>query len=209
MQTIPNHVACGVFSTTIASSPQRQRTNSRPPHPIFLGLAALLQHFVETKVPRHDDLEAPVASFRAACKVLYTILWCKRGTVSPEDGAVELRASVQEHMAAHLRAHSDVYIKPKHHWTFHIAPQFRCDHAIVDCFVVERGHLLVKSLAEHVRNTSNYERSLMAGVVNQLFKVAEVSRLGSGLRGSVTSCGGTPLSSHMTVLGLQVASAKP
>jgi len=36
------------------------------------------------------------------------------------------------------------HIKPKHHWLMHIPSQLEKHQAILDAFVVERQHLLVK-----------------------------------------------------------------
>ena len=170
----------------------------------LLGLSSMLQHFVGTRIPRRDELIVPRASFDAACRVLSVIQLCKRGVASPENGAAELHQALQAHMTLHKRAYGDDNIRPKHHWMFHVGPQLLRDRAIIDTFVVERGHLLVKSIAEHCRNTSCYERAVMSGVVNQLFKNAAVANLESGLRGAISSWQGMPVASHMRILGLQV-----
>ena len=74
----------------------------------------------------------------------------------------------------------------------------------MDAFIVERGHLLVKNIAEHCQNTSCYEATVMAGVINQLFKNASVARLDSGLRGAISDWHHVKVAAQMTVLGLQV-----
>ena len=62
----------------------------------------------------------------------------------------------------------------------------------------------MKSIAEHVRNTSGFEGSVMAGVVNQLFKRASVATVGTGLRGTIGTWNGIAVAARLTVLGLQV-----
>lgn len=42
----------------------------------------------------------------------------------------------------------------------------------LDAFVVERAHLRVKRVAENVKNTSTFEFSVLAGVVNHCFATA-------------------------------------
>lgn len=75
-------------------------------------------------------------------------------------------------------------MKPKHHWLLDIAPQIRRDNGILDMFVVERGHLVCKALAEHIRNTSTFDVSLVSGVhVVQLRNASELS-VGDRLIGS-------------------------
>ena len=170
----------------------------------LLGLYGMLRNFVEVKVRVCEALAAPRASFDAACEVLDVILLCKRGVVDFADGAAALGRAVSKHMTLHLRAYGDDHIKPKHHWLFHIGPQFLRDKCIIDAFVVERGHLLVKSIAEHVRNTTHFEASVMAGVTNRLFNKANVAKIGSGLRGLVSYWSGFRIAAHMTIFGLQV-----
>ena len=36
-------------------------------------------------------------------------------------------------------------IKPKHHWLMHVPQQIARDNAVIDAFVIERQHLLVKA----------------------------------------------------------------
>ena len=47
-----------------------------------------------------------------------------------------------------------------------MAEQPARDGCILDCFVVERMHLRVKGIADHVQNTVRFERPVLSGVVN-------------------------------------------
>ena len=133
-----------------------------------LGLCAMLRHFVDTRVGRDiHALAAPRASFDACCQVLSTILQCKRGFVSPQQGALAIQQAVRRHMHLHVKAYGDQYIKPKHHWLMHVAPQFLRDNLIIDCFAIERGHLLVKSIADLCCHSETFEGSVLAGVINR------------------------------------------
>ena len=137
--------------------------------------------------------------------MLDLIVKCKRGAIGIEQGAATLQAALERHLTLHVTAYGEDLVRPKHHWLYHVAPQFQRDGVILDTFVVERGHLLVKRIAEHNKNTSCYESSVMAGVINQMFKNASVSNLCSGLRGGIAMWDGLPVSNQMVVLGLQVA----
>ena len=169
-----------------------------------LSLSGMLRFFVDTHVPRIEELAAPRASFETACQVLDIILMCKRGVIAPQVGAARLQRALGAHMTWHNRAYGDQHIRPKHHWMFHVGPQLSRDGAIIDAFVVERGHLLVKSIAEHCKDTTCYEATVMAGVVNQQFKNASVAKLGSGLRGTISDWHHVEVAAQMTVLGLHV-----
>ena len=48
-----------------------------------LSLSGMLRFYVDLHVPRRDELAAPRASFDAACRLLDTILLCKRGAYQP------------------------------------------------------------------------------------------------------------------------------
>ena len=49
---------------------------------------------------------------------------------------------------------------------FDVADQWKTHSIVIDAFVVERLHLRVKHVAEHVRNTSTFERSCLASLIN-------------------------------------------
>lgn len=65
----------------------------------------------------------------------------------------------------HKKAYGTQHIKPKHHWMLDIPSQMRRDGLVLDAFVIERQHLTVKGVAEHVRNTSNFEASCLASLL--------------------------------------------
>ena len=63
-----------------------------------------------------------------------------------------------------------------------LGPQVRRDRMILDAFVIERQHLLVKSVAEHVRNTSKFEVSVLSSLINaQIRTVRELTSLLGGM----------------------------
>ncbi len=86
-------------------------------------------------------------------------------------------------MRRHVECYGTDYVKPKHHWACDLAQQFRLDACVLDAFVIERQHLLVKSIAEHVKNTSIYEASVLSGVLNVQAQHASSFRFGGGLEG--------------------------
>ena len=46
--------------------------------------------------------------------------------------------------------------------------QFLKDSVVLDAFVIERTHLAVKAIAEHVDNTRAFERSVLCGMLCSL-----------------------------------------
>ena len=92
----------------------------------------------------------------------------------------------------HQIAYGSVYIKPKHHWMMDIPAQLVRDQCVLDAFKIERTHLLVKGIADHVRNTSCFERSVLAGVTTKAFEHAAVAEAGDGLVGRCAPLPGFP-----------------
>jgi hypothetical protein len=57
----------------------------------------------------------------------------------------------------------------------HIAKQLDRDGLVLDAFVVERQHLLIKHVADKIKNTVCFERSVMSAVVNVcMMRVADM-----------------------------------
>ena len=166
----------------------------------LLSLYGLIRHYAETRVV--DEASAARQSFMAACNVLDLLMLCKRCVTAPADAAKQLRIATAKHLRLHLAAYGPSGVRPKHHWMLDIADQICRDGLLLDCFVIERKHLHVKAVAEHVRNTSVFERSVLAGVTNvQLQRAKEASEV--CLRGRQTQWGAALLAPHMACLGLQ------
>ena len=158
----------------------------------LLGLYGLLRHFFELHVRDGGAVQAEYRSFLAACEVLDLILITKRCTADVVQAANRLAVAASEHLRLHIVAYGTVHVKPKHHWTLDVPAQILRDGCVLDAFIIERTHLLVKSIAEHVRNTSGYERSVLSGVLSRDFKTAEATSLGDSLLGKVADLPGHP-----------------
>ena len=104
--------------------------------------------------------------FLTACEAVDVILLAKRGSLGMVDAGGRLRSLMSAHLAGLLRTRGAEAVKPKHHWAFDIADQLERDTLVLDCFTMERLHLRVKSCAQHVKNLSRFERSVLSGVVN-------------------------------------------
>lgn len=90
----------------------------------------------------------------------------KRGLVQVVDAGRALEAAVSDHLTKHVACYTDRMVRPKHHWAFDLAAQLQNCGYVVDAFVIERQHLLVKGVADHVRDTTRYETSVLASVLN-------------------------------------------
>ena len=171
----------------------------------LLGLYNMLRHFVEVKIGCPAELAKERASFDAACQVLDVLLMTKRGIADIDTGATALQAAIGKHLELHVRAYGEGSVKPKFHWIMDVPSQIRQDRCVLDAFVIERGHLLVKSVAENIKNLSTFERSTMSGLVNAMFNRSKVTKLGNGLRGKVSYHGGIAVADHMLCSGVHIS----
>lgn len=155
----------------------------------LLGLYGLLRHFVEVEVGRPDEIRAELASFHAACRVVDCMLLAKRRLIDPAAAARQLDDAVQSHLALHVAAYGTGELKPKHHWLLDIPSQVLRDGCVLDAFVIERQHLLVKSVAEHIDNTKAFESSVLSSLCTVLLNSDSVA---NGLKGKAAPLPGHP-----------------
>lgn len=127
-----------------------------------------------------------------------------------EDGANLMDDAAQDFLKAHQAVYGEQHLKPKHHWALDIAQQWRQDRMVLDAFVIERQHLMIKAVAEKVDNTQMFERSVMSSaIVVQLQRVREL-RLGDDLRGQTSNLdgfAGVSVSRTMVLYGVIVTAA--
>ena len=120
------------------------------------------------------------------------MLAIKQGLVPADDGAAQLEVATQHFMVLHQRCYGNQHLKPKHHWLMDLGPQVRRDRMILDEFVIERQHLLVKSVAEHVRNTSKFEASVLSSLINAQIRTVRELKMGDELMGRTSLLEGMP-----------------
>lgn len=148
-----------------------------------------------------------VMSFSACCRCVDIILLAKRGVSSARHSAGALEAAQAEHLRLHKLAYGTGLVKPKHHWQLDIPDQWRRDACILDAFVIERMHLVVKRVAEHIKNTEVFEKSVLSGVANVHFRAISQDGGPVGLRSPVSPCpglSGVSMSPCLEYLGLSV-----
>ena len=68
-------------------------------------------------------------------------------------------------------------MRPKHHWAMDLSAQMARDKVALDARVVERQRLMVKRVAQHARNTTCYEATVVSGILHiQLREAAALHR---------------------------------
>ena len=131
----------------------------------LIGVYGLLRLFVESKLSGIPGLSSNVQSFKACCKMLDFMLSAKTSTMPIHHAADMLEQATCDFMRLHVGAYGTRMVRPKHHWQMDVPQQLRRDRVVLDAFVIERTHLSVKRLAEHIKNTSTYERSLVSSLL--------------------------------------------
>ena len=149
----------------------------------LLGVYGLLRHFVECNIMRLPGLVQHIDSFLAACRSLDLLLAAKRVLGDPSELGQALELQVSHYIALHKAAYGTALMKPKFHWALDIPSQICRDRMVLDAFVIERSHLRVKAVAEHVQNTASFERSVMASLSTVCWTHAETDVFGNCLLG--------------------------
>ena len=146
----------------------------------LLALYPLLRHFALTVLARLGSLERQIASFCAVCDVIDMLHGAKMG--DPVD-AGGIRAAVVRHANLHQGVYGSDHVKPKHHYTFHIASQMSRDAVLLDTFVLERKHQPIKRCAQNVHNTKVFERSVMSRSLVMQVRKLQSCKIGNCLMG--------------------------
>lgn len=126
----------------------------------MLQVFPLLLHFLFTVVKPTGALAAEIASYHA----LGCLLSATRRGKNGEDVQAELKAAATAHADLYAAAYG-AGVKPKHHYTQHLSGQVGRDGVIIDAFVGERKHRMIKMLAQDIKNTKDFERSLLQRVI--------------------------------------------
>lgn len=192
-----------LFDSARASSQEKVKGSASE----MLGLYSLLRHFVETRLQGVHGIVSQKASFQAACRIVDVILLAKQGRVPLKRASRMLQEALIDHLSKHKHAYGDSNLKPKHHFMFDVADQWQHQAEVVDAFVVERLHLRVKAVAELVRNTTCFERSCLASLINSHCRLLQDGQVGDGLVGRRVALAGTPaqVADSMRVQGMQLS----
>lgn len=99
-------------------------------------------------------------AFLALAEVLDQLLAIPLGIVPPR----ELQRSIASFLDACIAAKWRSLMHPKFHWLVHLPQHLASWGTLPTCWVHERRHKMVKRYAGDIRNTSNYERSVLKEV---------------------------------------------
>ena len=132
----------------------------------LLSVYGLLRHWVAVEVSTHASMAMQVASFNACCDILDIIQRAKQGRCTMAEGSRLLMQAASRHLSMHIACYGTGNVKPKHHWVFDVAEQWLEHACVLDAFLIEKEHLRAKQVADRVDNTSQYEISVLSGILH-------------------------------------------
>jgi len=94
------------------------------------------------------------------------------------------------------------------HWLLDVAQQLARDKIVLDAFVIERTHLRVKAVAEPIKNTRVFERSVLASLASVTWNRASTDAAGNGLLGRTSALpelAGAVVADRMEFYSIEVA----
>jgi hypothetical protein len=125
--------------------------------------------FLQTVMVGHG-MDDQIASYAKLGRVMHLV---SLGKQSVQCGT-ELQIAIQAHGEAFGKAYPDFAWKPKNHFIHHVPKQVDRDGLLLDAFVGERKHQLIKAEATVVKNTSDFEKSVLIRVVaNQIAELSD------------------------------------
>ena len=131
----------------------------------LLKLYPILRHFVQTVVMKAGLCTEACDCFLALCRVVDIMQKAKFG---PTEALLRsLDAAIDAYRGVRHRIYGRDYIRPKHHYLFHITKQPLRDMFWLDCYTHERKHQLIKAAIQDIDNLASYERSCLDMVLTK------------------------------------------
>ena len=132
-------------------------------------IVPMLRHFLVTVVWRSNRLRAKlapqIASFNALANVVLTIQDTKVSK-DPAKLAPLLKNRIEVHMRLKKHAYGSNVFTWKDHVQHHVPPQVERDGRLLDSLPLERKHQSVKTMAECVDNTRDFDRTILVKAVS-------------------------------------------
>ena len=150
----------------------------------ILVLYPLLRHLLLNVVLPTGMLQLPIRSFLALCRTLDMTHGIK---LQRACSAEVLLQAIQAHLAAFVQAYGRSEVKPKHHFELHIPSQVqRDDGLLLDTYVQERKHQLIKRNGETICFTKAMGQSTLARAVQDQLRELDDPGWTPGLHGRQT-----------------------
>jgi len=144
----------------------------------LLAAYPLVRRFAE--LHGNDELHDAKVCFLSACEVADALQQAKFQHFECRKTMAKLiKDLVRKYLDVRAAVYGKKGIKPKHHKLCHLWKQLEDDGFLMDCFILEHMHCMIKPLAEDLRHTRHYEstaiRRAVQARVHQL-KKQEINR---------------------------------
>ena len=132
----------------------------------FKGMASqvvyvipILRYFLEKFCSNNRNMSKEVDSFRALHDVVRCLARIKKMAVVPATATRELADLQQKHFQRFQDAYSaEDHTLPKHHYSLRVPQQIDRHSFLIDCFVLERKHQLVKAEVQNMRQIASNDK---------------------------------------------------
>ena len=131
----------------------------------ILRLYPILRNFVLVVASPAALAPDECKSFLALCRVVDCMQTTKWNVT--DDNLRDLDANINVYRAEHCRVYGRDWIRPKHHYLFHITKVPRMHTFWMDCFTHERKHQMIKAAVESIDQLSSYETSCLEMVITK------------------------------------------
>ena len=125
-----------------------------------LAIYPVMAYFIQRFILPKGICSNACRAFLACCDVLDYLVSAPLGCVTPEMLRDSIRTLLTFCELSGWRGH----MTPKFHWMIHLPRALARFGTLISCFVHERKHKLLKRYCEDLRNTLEFERSIMANV---------------------------------------------
>ena len=139
----------------------------------LLAVYPVVRFFAETTLACRSGMEAQMASLLSICDVVDKFQDAKARI----DTAASLKDRITAHLKAFKRANPGVFCKPKGHLLYHCAQQILENELLLDCFVCERKHIMMKRACFWIKRTTCFERSALARSFQETLRVLSNPRV--------------------------------
>jgi hypothetical protein len=137
----------------------------------ILAMYPLLRRFAELLVVPAGRMDAACDSLFALCDLIDGLQDAKRQRHIIS--AVELARQLNVYLKATKAVWGCDHIVPKHHWSLHLPVQYELDSFLLDCFVLERKHRLMKTYSDQDNNLHGFDFTVLTRAVQEQVRMLE------------------------------------
>ena len=168
----------------------------------LMGVLPALEYFVSRVLAGVAELAKETASFVQLCLAARLLKRSKSYCIVPPELIADVKTALSKHQQLFVEAYSEDSCVPKHHYSLHLGEQLERDGFLLDTFVHERKHRLLKQTFNCLRVVpDNVSKTLVTRVCySQLWKESHNEKF--RLIGVLAPC---PESLCSYVAGLDIA----